>query len=115
MDSVRPTGNLQCRAPKAKQLCRKPDREGGPFARRVSHRFTQINADQRPFDFVFSVCVNPCSSVADGSGELPLTVGLLSHYKIILRSPSRRVTRCRSKYSSKGIAYLREMPASSLN
>src|SRR5439155_26916321 len=36
-------------------------------------------------------------------------------YKTIRRSPSRRVTRSRSKYSSNGIAYFREMPANSLN
>ena len=36
-------------------------------------------------------------------------------YKITRSSPTRRVTRSRSRYSSKGIAYLRLTPVSSLN
>src|SRR5947199_363233 len=56
--------------------CQKPDREGRQLARRVCHRFTQINADQNSL----LICVNPCSSVADWSRKLPsLTVGLLTH------------------------------------
>src|SRR4030095_3908561 len=36
-------------------------------------------------------------------------------YKISRASPARRVTRWRSRYSSSGIAYLRETPVKSLN
>src|SRR5262245_29614874 len=38
-----------------------------------------------------------------------------SFYKIILSSPTRRVTRCWSRYSSSGIAYFRVTPSRSLN
>ena len=36
------------------------------------------------------------------------------HKRMILSSPSRRVTRSRSRYSSRGMAYLRESPVNSL-
>ena len=39
---------------------------------------------------------------------------LLLFYKITLSSPTRRVTCSRSRYSSKGIAYLRLTPVKSL-
>lgn len=38
-----------------------------------------------------------------------------SRYSITRSSPTRRVTRSRSRYSSSGIAYFRVMPVSSLN
>src|SRR5207249_10390224 len=39
----------------------------------------------------------------------------LCSYRITRSSPARRVTRSRSRYSSKGMAYFRVMPVSSLN
>src|SRR6516165_8920285 len=46
---------------------------------------------------------------------LALRARLVHAYRIIRSSPTLRVTRCRSRYSSKGIANFRLTPVRSLN
>ena len=73
-------------------------------------KFADIASEQcmkgRSFVNFMFYCIYPCASVVKR---------LVRSYKITRSSPTRRVTRSRSRYSSKGIAYLRLTPVSSLN
>src|SRR5688500_16052451 len=73
-----------------------------------SHETTRTKQDTKPERYALSVKPRPPTTVNTGGQTF-------SRYKISRLSPTRRVTRVRSKYSSSGIAYFRDTPAISLN
>jgi len=98
------------------------------FLRRTDRRYSSAGwtsqPDESPYRSPgFGGRVSTGKNLADSAGSKDQKgidqgkghSGSATDHKISLSSPRRRVTRSRSRYSSSGIAYLRETPASSLN
>ncbi len=77
----------------------------------------RLGGDEDPFGRFArrAEAVAPGLRRSRGRGRAQQQTASRELHKTTRSSPSRRVTRSRSRYSSSGMAYLREMPVQSLN